>query len=358
MPSIDVCMPAYNAGRFIDAAVHSVLAQSHRDFHLIIVDDGSTDDTWQKLQALSAQDSRIRICRNEANTGIANARNQLLALSNAPLIAMADADDFCLPNRFARQLEVLHGDTSIGVVGSAVRIRGSGTPGSVSAFRSKPELIRFFLMFGPCVWNTTTVYRREVIDAVGGYSNAFAKGAEDYELWARLSGITRFVNLEEPLVQVTVHSHSLTADRREVDANIFRVSADLISNYLQRRVSEADARHLHVLLHSGGLASHDCQDALSLLKLIVAVAEKRETADVRSELLSWIAPALWTQAKYHVYSCRPLSLELAAFAARSKPASSLRNVLWFCPRMITPRVIRAAMARAFRRHQPSGVTRE
>src|ERR1700751_4565114 len=114
-PQITVLMPAYNAGTYIREAITSVLQQSFKNFELLVVNDGSTDDTLSI--ALSFYDPRI-IVINKDHAGIASALNTGLKLASAPYVARFEADDICLPNRLETQLDFLHDHPEYVLVGS------------------------------------------------------------------------------------------------------------------------------------------------------------------------------------------------------------------------------------------------
>ena len=99
-------MSVYNGERFLTAAIESVLGQTFSDFEFLILDDGSRDGTRAIVEAMAARDSRIRPIVRE-NRGLIASLNQLIAEARAPLIARMDADDVCLPERFARQVQFL-----------------------------------------------------------------------------------------------------------------------------------------------------------------------------------------------------------------------------------------------------------
>src|SRR5258708_3960241 len=105
MPRISVLMPAYNAERFIRGSVNSVLAQTFKDFELIVVEDGSQDRTSSILATI--RDDRLRVIHNERNLGIVESLNRAMATARGAYIARADADDFCLPTRFEKQYKFL-----------------------------------------------------------------------------------------------------------------------------------------------------------------------------------------------------------------------------------------------------------
>src|SRR5579864_5984497 len=106
VPVISVVMGVYNAQRYVSEAIESVLNQTFGDFEFIVVDDGSTDRTPAILQEYQARDPRLKVLRI-AHAGIVAAANAGLAIARAELIARADADDVCLPERFARQVSYM-----------------------------------------------------------------------------------------------------------------------------------------------------------------------------------------------------------------------------------------------------------
>ena len=119
-PAVSVVMPVYNAARHLREAVQSVLRQTFRDFELVAVDDGSTDESPAVLREYAARDPRVRVV-SRPNTGIVGALNDGLDAARGPLVARMDADDVCLPRRFERQAAFLRDNPACLVVGTRVR---------------------------------------------------------------------------------------------------------------------------------------------------------------------------------------------------------------------------------------------
>lgn len=105
LPIVSVVMAAYNAQNFVEAAIESVVAQTMTDWEMIIVDDGSKDSTYRRAEAMAAQDSRIRLLRNEVNSGVAITRNTAIDHARGKYIAFIDSDDVWRPQKLERQLE-------------------------------------------------------------------------------------------------------------------------------------------------------------------------------------------------------------------------------------------------------------
>ena len=121
-PLISVCMPVFNAERYISQAVESILDQTLGDFEFLIVDDGSSDGTAAILTRYANQDQRIRLSIR-SNKGVVATLNELVDQACGELIARMDSDDISLPERLERQAAYLHGNPDCVAVGSQARIR-------------------------------------------------------------------------------------------------------------------------------------------------------------------------------------------------------------------------------------------
>ena len=103
-PEICIIMPAYNAGRFIEEAIRSVMSQTYRNWELLVIDDGSSDNTVQLVQQLRREDSRITLLQNTKNLGVARTRNRGLDLCEGRYAALLDSDDVWHPEKLEKQL--------------------------------------------------------------------------------------------------------------------------------------------------------------------------------------------------------------------------------------------------------------
>src|SRR5689334_5445893 len=119
-PRVTVVMPAYNAARYVTEAITGVLNQSYRDFELIVVDDGSSDDTRDVIAAF--RDDRLVLVEHDANRGVAAALNTGLQLAHGEYIAVQHADDISLPQRLAAQVAALDRDPELVIVGSSYEL--------------------------------------------------------------------------------------------------------------------------------------------------------------------------------------------------------------------------------------------
>ena len=176
---VSVIMAAYNAEETIEAAIRSILLQTHDNFELIICDDASTDNTWCLMRSLADEDSRIRLIRQEKNRGSAVARNRCLLQAQGEYIAIMDADDLCSENRLAVQVSFLEKHSEIAFVGLMGEIFHSN-PGDCHRhypYIAKPEA-NDFLMTLPFV-HASLMFRSTAIGR--GYpEERQALRSEDY----------------------------------------------------------------------------------------------------------------------------------------------------------------------------------
>jgi glycosyltransferase involved in cell wall biosynthesis len=196
VPAVSVVLAVYNGEPWLDEALSSILTQSLLDLELIVVDDGSTDGTADRLNAI--RDARL-VVRRQARAGQTAALNHGLRLTRAPLVARMDADDVALPERLARQADFLAAQPAVGLLGTAAHeIDPSGAIVNTLAPPHDDRAIRRALLrMNPFV-HSSVMFRRALIDTVGSYDESFAV-AQDYDLWLRMSRATRLANLPEAL---------------------------------------------------------------------------------------------------------------------------------------------------------------
>lgn len=215
-PRLSVIMAAYEAERYIRQAIDSVLSQTLRDFELIVIDDGSTDQTGPILKEYERVDPRVRVV-SRPNTGLTLALNEGIELARSELIGRMDADDICLPDRFEMQIEFLNANPRCVMVGGqAVKIDPDGIVMYKPSVPLDHESIeRALLRGGHAIWHPSTIIRRSALRQVGGYEVSLA-AAQDTDLWLRLAEVGRLANLPDVILQYRVHLDNVTHARRAV----------------------------------------------------------------------------------------------------------------------------------------------
>lgn len=194
-PTVSVVIATYNMGDYIGHAIRSVLAQEHRDVEVIVVDDGSTDQTPLVLNEFHA-DRRVRVIR-QTNRGQPAAKNVGWRAATGEFVAFCDADDYWLPNKLALQLPVFRGKPNLGVVYSKTTVLDAN-----GHFHRSPEnwqpngsvlgelFLHNYVPFG------TAVVRRSCMEEVGGFDESIPMGI-DWDLWLRIARRWEFQGIPE-----------------------------------------------------------------------------------------------------------------------------------------------------------------
>jgi glycosyltransferase involved in cell wall biosynthesis len=201
---VSVVIPVHNGGKYLSQAIESVLAQTFRDFELLIVDDGSTDSSAAIIRSFMDRDPRVRVLTQE-NRGVAAAGNRGLREARTEWVARLDADDIFLPEKLERQAGFLRRNPDAKIVGSlACFINHAGRPlglvGTEGPF-TPDEFYRLVRESRPIYFvNSSTLMHRETVLALGGYREPFAP-AEDLDLWIRMAGQGHLMlKVPEPLL--------------------------------------------------------------------------------------------------------------------------------------------------------------
>jgi glycosyltransferase involved in cell wall biosynthesis len=238
-PKVTVLMPAYNAAKYIGEAVGSILAQTFTDFELLIVNDGSTDDTLKIIH--SFKDRRIVVLSQE-NKGVSAALNVGLAHARAPYIARFDADDICYPNRLKVQYDFITRYPEYSIVGSAADYVDAG---GHFIFKQHPaghlneELQQ--LQYSVCPFiHSCVFYKKDVIIKHGGYSE-HAYTYEDHFLWVNILKAEKGCNLSQSLIKVRLNPESVTIDEKW-HSRKFRAIKN--STLKKRSITVAEGREL------------------------------------------------------------------------------------------------------------------
>lgn len=237
-PLVSVIIPAYNAERYVESAVRSIMEQTYTNLEILVADDCSTDGTFSILKKLAAEDSRIRLFHNEENQKIVRTLNGLVAVASGKYIARMDADDISLPERIAGQLAFMQQNPQIDFCGcNAFHINDDGKTIGKTTLPESYDDVKFFLPYYSTFYHPAIFARAEVLK-----QNAYDKDflhAEDYELWCRLifaKGM-KGANLKERLLK-------------------YRINLQGVSKQNTEKQMENSAR----IFDRYGIVSHECAD--------------------------------------------------------------------------------------------------
>lgn len=213
MPTVSVVMTLYNSERFIGEAIHSALAQSHRDLEIIVIDDGSTDGSAEIAKGFG---SAIRYVYQE-NSGAARSTNNGVRLSSGPYIAFLENDDVWLPDKVAQQVSVLEANPGAGAVNCDLRyITEDGVVEEelIKGYCPDEPYSELFLK-GFNFMLSALLVRREVFEATGGFDEGFqAAGLQDVEWYARLMQVADVHYIPRPLTLFRRHEVRIPSEVR------------------------------------------------------------------------------------------------------------------------------------------------
>lgn len=216
MPILSIVMPAYNAEKYLDEAIKSFIAQSFRDWKLIIIDDCSHDKTWQIINDWEAKDHRIVGVKNTENLKVARTVNKGIAMIDSPYFARVDSDDVLLPHHFEKLISFLQQNKAIGLCGSQVI-----TIDSQSQFRRKwnyevdKDWISISSIFACPFLQSSVVMRTEVIKSVNGYDPEMEL-IEDYELWIRILQKYQAESINDYTIKYRIHGNNMSETNKSV----------------------------------------------------------------------------------------------------------------------------------------------
>ncbi len=319
-PLVSVIMPAFNSARFVAQAIESVLAQTYPSFELIVINDGSTDETEQILVPYEHQ---IRLI-HQPNQGASVARNTGIQAAQGKYILFVDADDIIPAHKLVTQVALLEANPDLGLVYSGwqyvtedgLHITGEIRPGKEGNLLKDLLLRRFFCVIG------SPLVRREWLDKVGFFDPSLAL-AEDTDLWTRLAYAgCHFGYINEPLYQYRMVTSSLTHHvERQIKNEFARLDKFFSDPHLADDIKGLEAQSYSILwyefatkyFHQGDMAKgQDClhkatllcpalaQDADWLVEWLAAYALSPDVADARQfvdMVLTHLPPSAKTLAR-------------------------------------------------------------
>ena len=226
---VSVIMPVYNGALYLREAIDSILSQTHTNLELIIINDGSNDNSEEII--LSYEDNRIRYIINEKNSGICVTLNKGLDIAKGKYIARMDCDDISCPERLQMQIEYMEQNPSIGVLGSDIIVFGEGIKEHIFTFEHDKNCCKAGLLFNTCVAHPAVMMRKRLLDKYNFRYDEEYRGLEDFELWYRISKHTELVNLSHPLLYYRKHKSQETQ-------NVSPKVLNKLYEFLSNRVSE------------------------------------------------------------------------------------------------------------------------
>jgi glycosyltransferase involved in cell wall biosynthesis len=272
MPKVSVVIPTYNYAHFLGETIRSVLDQTFTEFELIIVDDGSTDNTREVVAGF--KDPRIIYIYQE-NRGVSAAQNNGINASTGGYIAILGSDDLWLPRNLELKVKVLDSRPEVALVcsdayyfdnetGATLHRLWEGTPShpGVDPRRASQRPLRELLAPGCFIMPQATLLRRRVFDEVGGFDESLRAG-EDWDLFVRITRRFPVETIDIPLVRIRRHNCSLSGNYEKLYQLDVTVTSKAIRNYslpkaelklAKRRLAIAHFRYAHDRIINGKIS--------------------------------------------------------------------------------------------------------
>lgn len=274
-PTVSVIMPVYNAENYVNEAIESILGQSFTDFELIIIDDGSTDQSCTIIKKY--YDPRIRFVRNETNCKLIATLNKAIQLAQGKYIARMDADDISLPERLEKQVGFMEEHSSIAVCGTWVEIFGDCEP-SFWRFTNNADSAKCMLLFGCCIVHPSVMLRKSMLDTGFSYSDLYPHG-EDYALWTQIAQKYKVTNIPEVLLK-------------------YRKSASQVSNkYANQQLTTT----LKIQREQLMLLGIEPTDGECMLHWEIGSSQFTPTLTFASAALAWLTKLQVANSRVHYY---------------------------------------------------------
>lgn len=228
---ISVVLPAYNAQETIGEAIQSIIDQTYTDWELLVINDGSTDNT--RSVVLSFDDPRIKYIENECNKKLIYTLNRGLELATGKYIVRMDADDISLPTRFEKQIAFMDNHPDVVASGGGMLVFSNDKTIKRIHCESDPEKIQLLLFNSSPIYHPTAIIRRSILELhTIRYSQEYLH-VEDYMLWFALSKEGRLSNLQDVLIKYRISDSQISTKYNELQfVNKNKVRKKIISEYL------------------------------------------------------------------------------------------------------------------------------
>ncbi len=240
---ISVILPVYNSEKYIEESILSIINQTYSNFELIIINDGSSDNSFKICKSYSEKDKRINLINN-SHKGLTPSLNQALKIAKGKYIARQDADDISEKKRFAEQIKWFEKNLNGVLCGTDCLIKDENNNDKKNlVIKFEHKKILQVLNYSNCFVHTSVMFHKEAALKFNGYDENFTY-AQDYDLWWKLGTIGQVGNLKEKLVTIRQRKNSISSNKSSKQTEDFIRSAVKYYAYKKKIVSEKDTRNI------------------------------------------------------------------------------------------------------------------
>lgn len=271
-PAVSIVMPVYNRAQRVGAAIASLLAQTHEDFELIVVDDGSTDATLQTIETFRARDTRLRLLALPANGGQGLARAIGTDAARGHYVAVMDSDDVALPDRLEKQLAFMQANPAVTLAGAnAVKVMGQQR--AQMRMPVADGEIKARLLLADCAFvHPTVIMLRDFLRTHNLNYSAERRGDDDYEFYTRLVAAgARFANAPDTVLDYHRHDGNISANSPRLEQDKTPLRRYLLGLYYPDLTGREVAAIANVMQRGIRLGRQDALEGLTAMEKAMAM---------------------------------------------------------------------------------------
>lgn len=273
LPTISIVISVYNCEIYIREMLDSILSSTFKEWECILIDDASTDNTWDVIQ--SYVDKRIISFKNERQEGLTKNLNKGISKARGKYIVRVDGDDIVYPDRFEKQVRFMDNNPDILLSGCSMQYFGKRYDIAKANISSDKEL-RVRLLFNPVIMHPTFIVRKEVLDKWNIRYNEKLRYAQDYDLLYQIIQYGRIANISDVLVKYRVHDAQISIEKKDEQKACANFTREKILELLDIELSdqEKDSWVKYCLSEYGEINDEDKQIILELQKNIIEKNQK------------------------------------------------------------------------------------
>lgn len=210
VPKVTIVIPAFNAMKYLAETIDSVFNQTYQDFEVLIVDDGSTDETFNWVSQLSQKKSKVQLI-SQTNQGVQKARNRGIKEARGEYIAFLDADNLWEPTKLQKQVDALNKNPEAGLcyTWTALADKQGKATGRVVASHAEGNVWQQLTEINFVCCGSTPLIRRSCLNTIGLFAEDL-RFSEDWDMWLRIALKYPFIVVKEPLVRYRQHEAGIS----------------------------------------------------------------------------------------------------------------------------------------------------
>lgn len=279
-PLVTVLMPVYNGERYLDRAIQSIQKQSYEHYKFLIIDDGSTDSSLSIIERYKRDDPRVDLISNPRNLGLIETLNRGIEQIDTKYVARMDCDDYAHPTRLEKQVDIMEASPSLGACGTWITVKNiSDGSEYVQRYPTTHAEIKVQMLGYCAIAHPTVMLRADFLTKEKLRYDPNFIHAEDYELWTRAIERFEFANIDEPLLDYTIHPENVSSKNESIQK---AASKKIRIQYISKLITpqSEDETSIQRLFSSGlptdGLNQTDFTTTRDLLeRLVIANKERR-----------------------------------------------------------------------------------